>query len=473
MDFITACLLLILWYVRPQDIFAIIGGVSVVKYLMYIAIFAMVRRVGGFTLSKVFKTPIDFLMAAYCLWIVYATPDHNAAAKEAFNYFAFYLVTALAVSSWNKMEVYLNWWLVCLGIVALLAISSHYGFELVAGSSQLTTNFHDRLTLNTWIFRNPNALAHGIIALMPAGVVWFLLKNGKHRVWGAVLLAVGLNCVWLTQSKGAFMAGAGALALALMFKKPLWFQLTVVMIAWGAGLALLMTLPRMDTLNKDDEGIQGRMIVWQQAKASMESTKTGEGLKNFQGYTPVRIAKIHRTLYLPIATHGSYVRHGADLGYIGLMLYLGIFYAGARILIQGKTPAEGLPRRVQTTLFALVAATSLSVWIVDRAYHTDFFLLAGVLSAFHRLLIARNDSENLGEAALANEPTELNGTSSSIASLAVVSVTQNGFKGVLSEEPSMSLSWKRIGIVDVLIMYGLLRVTIYYWNLLSTDFIVF
>ena len=133
MDFITACLLLILWYVRPQDIFAFISGVSLVKYLMYLGIYAMVKREGGFSLNKIFNTPIDYLVAGYCLWIVYATPDHTAAAKEAFNYFAFFLVTALALSSWARIEIYLNWWLVCLGIVAFLAISSHWGFELVSG----------------------------------------------------------------------------------------------------------------------------------------------------------------------------------------------------------------------------------------------------------------------------------------------------------------------------------------------------
>ena len=80
-----------------------------------------------------------------------------------------------------------------------------------------------------------------------------------------------------------------------------------------------------------------------------------------------------RTIHIPIATHGSYVRHGADLGYVGLMLFIGGFYLGARLLLQARTTPDGKARRVHRTAYTLVITTAVSCWVVDRAYHMDYF----------------------------------------------------------------------------------------------------
>jgi hypothetical protein len=185
--------------------------------------------------------------------------------------------------------------------------------------------------------------------------------------------------------------------LLYLFKRPIWFQILVLLVGYGVGLAALKSLPRMDTLSKNDEGIQGRMIVWQQAKASMESTTYGVGLKGFQGYVPIRVAKLHRTWYMPIATHGSYVRHGADLGFVGLMLFAGVFYGGARTLITAQTDPHSEARRAQRAIYALLVTMAISCWVVDRAYHMDYFLLSGLLSAFHRRFLPKTSSAENAE----------------------------------------------------------------------------
>lgn len=474
MDYIVACILLVLWYVRPQDIIGVLSGLSLVKYSMYAGIVGTIRRTDGFSLRKLFVTPIDYLVSCYLLWAIYATTDHTAAAKEVFTYFCFHFVTVLALTNWKRLEIYINWWMGCIGVVALLAVSTHWGFELVKGSAELTAIFHDRLSLNTWIFRNPNALAHGIIVLIPAGISWFLLSGAKHRILGGLTVALCLHCVFLTQSKGAFMAGAGALILVLIFKRPVGFQLMVLILASSAGFGALKMLPRMDTLNKNDEGIMGRMIVWQQAKASLENTKIGEGLHGFHGYVEVRFTKLHRTIRIPIATHGTYVRQGADLGYVGLMLYAGLFYAGLRLLLQCSFPAGGNCARIQRTLFALVICTALSVWVVDRAYQMDYFLLSGLLSAFHRLCMP--DANLNLESGVPDKDikgaieTTVKGAST------LMPIAHSGFHTDREQSDDMGssrLKWRRLGVIDLLAMYVLLEIILYYWNLLSTDFIVF
>lgn len=463
---------------------------------MYAGIVATVRRANGFSFAKVFATPVDWLVAAYCLWAIYATETHLDAAKEVFTYFSFHAVTALALTNWKRIETYLNWWLGCLATLALLAVSSFWGFELVSGSAELTANFHDRLTLNTWVFRNPNALGHGVMTLIPAGVAWFLMSGSKNRLIGLVLIALAAHCVFLTESKGAFLACAGGLAMLMLFKRPIWLQFIVLVAFYAIGLAVLKNLPRMDTLSKSDEGIQGRMIVWQQAKASMESSGSGEGLKAFHGYVAVRVEKIHRTINIPIATHGSYVRHGADLGYIGLMLFAGIFYAGARLLLQARTEPDGVARRVQRTLYALVITTAISCWVVDRAYHMDYFLLTGGLSAFHRRFLPPETSGEEGAVSVEKAhlpdpaglalPLTVASNTSMVAKVAATAGHKEASTGAVTSLPAANaedlepdeygairLKWDRIGVVDLVMMYLVLRGVLYYWELFSTDFVVF
>lgn len=468
MDFISACCLVVLWFVRPQDIFAIISGISVVKYMMFIAIAATIKREGGVGLKQILETPIDYIVTIYCLWAVYVTPDHIGAAKDVFSLFCFHCITALALNNWRRIEIYISVWLASLGVVAFLAVSTHWGFELVKGSADATAWFHDRLCLNTWIFINPNSLGHGVVALVPAAIAWFVMGGGKGRAIGAFLVVLALHCVLLTQSKGAYIAGAGALLLLFLFKRSVWVQISVLAIAVGAGGALLMSLPRMNTLSKSDEGIQGRMIVWQQAMSSMEASKTGLGLKMFEGFVPVRFAKLHRTVNIPIATHGSYVRNGADLGYVGLMLFAGIFYAGVRISAQATGGKDHISLRAQRTLFALVVTAALSCFVVDRAYHMDLFLLSGALSAFHRMFIHRDES-------IATEGVKLHFAeceAESKAALASNTVIAGRVESA-SSSGELKLNWHRFGIVDLLAMYIILEIILYYWELLSTEFILF
>jgi len=300
----------------------------------------------------------------------------------------------------------------------------------------------------------------------------------------------------LTQSKGAYLAGAGGLMMLYLFKRPIWFQLVVLIVGYGVGLAALKSLPRMNTLSKNDEGIQGRMIVWQQAKASMEATTYGVGLKGFQGFVPIRVAILHRTWYMPIATHGSYVRHGADLGYVGLMLFAGVFYGGARILITAQTAAHSEARRAQRTIYAILVTIAFSCWVVDRAYQMDYFLLSGLLSAFHRRFLplstsGENAEDEENKSQHDNAPLQLPAPASDSSTEREVGwaiQTGNSSNGGRDDEKdadameadsehanhgAISLKWNRIGVVDLLIMYGLLEAVLYFWELLSTDFVAF
>jgi hypothetical protein len=139
----------------------------------------------------------------------------------------------------------------------------------------------------------------------------------------------------------------------------------------------------MEELNNNEAGIAGRLMIWQMAYNAMANTKTGEGWKKFEAWIDTEdYGLIHK------ATHGSYVNVGADLGYVGLMLFVGILYCNFRTLLQAKVDPEHVNlERCQRLLLSLVVSYTASAWMIDRAYHTDYFILAGAIAAFHRLMV--------------------------------------------------------------------------------------
>ncbi len=397
MDYFAIRIAILLWLVRPQDWMSGFGGFQFMQYAMLLAIIGVWRRPEGFTFKMLFHSPADWLALSYLGWIVYTTGDWIGTARALLPFAAFYYCTALTLDSVPRLKGFLNYWVAGLGIVGIFALSTNFGFDLAPGSSDLTSSFGGRLALNTWIFNNPNGLGHGLVALIPLAYVWLIWKRpGGLKLLGFALIAISAYAVFLTQSKGAYLCGAAALTVVWLFRKPKFLQLTILVVVLTAGVAAIKLLPRMETLSDKEDGIAGRLMIWQMAYNAMANTKTGEGWKKFEAWVQSEEYGLFKK-----ATHGSYANIGADLGYAGLFLFVGIMYAGARTIYQtqldpdeSEESAESV--RCQRALLSLLSSFATSAWILDRAYHTDYFILAGAIAAFHRLMSQQVVSE--GEA---------------------------------------------------------------------------
>jgi len=177
------------------------------------------------------------------------------------------------------------------------------------------------------------------------------------------------------------------------------------------------------------------------------------------------------------------------------MLFAGVFYGGARILITAQTDPESEARRAQRAIYALLVTIAFSCWVVDRAYQMDYFLLSGLLSAFHRRFLPKvgssgnaedEESKTQGDHATLQLPAASNPSTENEAGGGIKAGNRSyGRKDDEKDAEAMetdsdnanhgaiSLKWDRIGIVDLLIMYWIMDTAIYYWELFSTDFVVF
>lgn len=389
MDFFTVVLVLLVYYIRPQDWVAGLIGVGIVTPIMAVAIFAMVAKAKdeGRRL-QLFLTPLDWAMLVFYIYIASTHPYPYGAFKDALPLFAFYFVTVQALRTPERLKKYLLYWLVALTVLALFGLLSKMGID-PTGAQAMTESNKGRLALGTWMHNNPNALAHSVVIIVPMAYFLLFWKNGiTKKLVAAGLWMIAYECVYLTESKGAVLAGFATLVLAYVFGKSKIVQVLAITAALAGGGAAISVMPRMHEMSnlRADEGVQGRLLAWEQARTASKNSFTGQGWKTF------RATIQWQKMWLNKATHSGYVQVGAELGPLGLSLYIGLFWLALRSLIRCKTRTvtEEACRRC---LFALLVGFAVSNWMIDRAYHTELFLFMAAISALHRLVVLRPKEE--------------------------------------------------------------------------------
>ena len=119
-------------------------------------------------------------------------------------------------------------------------------------------------------------------------------------------------------------------------------------------------------------------MAWDIARTTLINNPKGVGWNQFEARFVFWRQEISKS------THSAYVRVGAELGYYGLFLYLGVIYCSLRTLFQIRPETEDAERS-RRLLFILLLAYMGSNWMINRAYHTEYFLIAAVCAAYYRL----------------------------------------------------------------------------------------
>ena len=459
---VAVILFLCTYYIRPQDWVPGMVGMNVVRPIMALGILGLLARRGSRSSDKPWpfmRTPHEWVMLVYACYIVFSSNESSAIAFEVFSLVMFFFLTMHAITTEAKLSRVMTWWMYALVGVVFIATSVVYGFDFTT-SKPVTEGNVGRLSLNSWLLNNPNALGHTIASLLP---MLFFAVTGKSKLvtkFLALVVAVFAGiCLWETQSKGSLIVAAAGVILCMLIGRAWWWKVGVLSIAIGAGGTLVSKLPRMEKFAslKDDEGIAGRILAWQMARGVTRTAPTGEGFKNFAALIEWEGETI------PKATHSSYVKIGADLGSPGLLLYLSVLCVSFRTLLiyRGHTP--GL-RRSRDVLLALLSCYMLSGWMIDRAYHTEFFVIAGAIAAFHRL--SYRHLEELAEQAEVEKPSAAQAAwqwledAQPMPEPSLVPALPFKTVGISAR----IRAWRRYGLLDFLVAYAAMEATYWTWD---------
>jgi probable O-glycosylation ligase (exosortase A-associated) len=253
-----------------------------------------------------------------------------------------------------------------------------------------------------------NQFAVAMLMCMP--LLLFLYNTSAHAVARAGFMSTLVLCgvaVIGTYSRGGFV-GLVALALGLIAlnRNKLRNLLAVAV----CGIVLLQAAPstwfnRIDTIetaNKDDS-FMGRITSWkvstlialdrpligggfhaQQDTAVWQ--KYGAGVKEFD-FVPS--APLNKT---GVAAHSIYFEVLGDLGFTGLLLFLGLLFTAFRYCSMIRRRAGPHPDLTWMVELASMLRLSLIVYMVSGAalsvaYFEAFFLLLALLSVTRRMLV--------------------------------------------------------------------------------------
>jgi hypothetical protein len=450
-----AVVFLALYYVRPQDWVPGLAGVNVIRPLMVVWIGALFGLGTSTPMRGVLRTPQDWAVGLFAGYVVWNAPAGMGIGSEVFSLVVFYVLTVQTLGSWRWVLGYLKAWNAFLLVVAALGVLQVMGMDITGGAEK-TMFFIGRLSLGTWLANNPNALGHTIIPAIPLSYLMFFWRGsaiGRFFLFPASFALVAW-CAWETESKGSFLVGAGLTVLLFVVGRPKWVQILVLALSLTVGVGGLQFMPRMEQMGnlRADEGVLGRLMAWEMAKTTMEMNPTGVGWKQFIALVDWKEGtRIIRDI--PKATHASYVQVGADLGKYGLALWLLALWTAIRATLsfKGRTDDE---ERCRRAVLLLVVAYLASGWMINRQYHTEYFLIIAVAAAIQRL----NVSRPLGQENNETEGAESLQIATGSPSWQVLDAARQ------TQSTTTKALWNRLTFMDLAVGAGLTWAVLWLWD---------
>jgi hypothetical protein len=498
MDQVIVTLFLVFYYLRPQEWPLGLSKLHFVQTTMIAGLVLLFVRDRGLRIRDLFQTPHDWMVLFFWLWIVVSSPTPWDSFKESLNLYVFYIVIVQTLYTVPRIQRFLWWWTLLIVAVAGLALASLYGFDPLSSLELTKGSMKERLVLNLSIFNNPNALGHSVVPAIPMAYYVFIWKRPMvMKAIGLTLTAVALDCIFLTVSKGAFIAGAVTIIATLTFGRPKTVQALIISGALIFGGSILYALPRMQELQKSktDDAIQGRVIAFKHGYRMLTTTFHGVGFHQWRRsflaahyiYKPKHTDKntSKRPEIVDKAPHSSYVGIGGELGYPGFILFLGILYCSLRTLATARTISTE-EESIRRVLFVLIVSYMVSSWMVDFDYRPTFFMFTAATAALHRHLLALGAEKDARE----QEAEEDHKFQPARPSWRAPLVQQPAFAGALASagmpaaaftlgpgpepipnlqshsqlSPRIAFAWNRIGWLDVALILLMTYAALRYWT---------
>lgn len=305
----------------------------------------------------------------------------------------YFLLLVTTLSTPKRFFSFLAFLVGCVLAVNALAVLQYHSYIDIPALTVLMENDYDELTgeisqtprmRSTGIFNDPNDLSMIIVAAIILCIAGICHKSlGAAR---ALLFAPAgflLYCLTLTQSRGgllALIAGCGA----IMYSR---FGAMRTGLAAAAGIPLILV------------GFGGRQVDIGGAMSGGSGHSRVELWS--EGLRALKQSPVLGVGYGLYADHAGQVAHNAfvhaftELGIMGGMMFLGVFYLNGIEIWRLRKSAHEIKhtelRFIQPYLFGMLVAYSISMFSLSRGYVIPTYLVAG-LCATHFALAGRDAS---------------------------------------------------------------------------------
>lgn len=376
-------------YIRPGEIVPSLANVPLLQYLTIVSGLAV-----GLSLildpRKFWDQPHDKALLAYWGAITISNPawGYLAGGPAAFSDFSpvvfCYFLMRLGVRTLpqvvrvTRLLVWLNLFLAANG---LLQVFTGAGFGNVEA---MDTREGIRIQ-GTGIFNDPNDLGMTLVMILPFVISGSLGRGTKffRRLFSLLALTTLVAACYYTNSRGTIL-GLGAVLAAFAYRR--YGPVTASIFATVALTALLALGPsRMANVSADEDSAQGRIQAWAAGMQMFkESPLTGVGYRRF--------GDVHG-----LVAHNAFVHVLGELGFLGAMPFVAIFYwyfVGLRS--RGDPAGDAGVESLRVNLTHAGIGLLVCITFLSRQYIVVPFILVALGASYARLVPRASQSENEG-----------------------------------------------------------------------------
>jgi hypothetical protein len=125
MDFVGIVIFAIVLYVRPQEIIGFLSAFRPAQASLALSALGLFIREGGFSPKSIIRTPMDWMVTAYFVYILFWTPGtFGDLWGQLYPFIGFYFLVVLALTNFQRIYQYLAWWCGCVMFIAIMALLS-------------------------------------------------------------------------------------------------------------------------------------------------------------------------------------------------------------------------------------------------------------------------------------------------------------------------------------------------------------
>lgn len=377
----------ILFYIRPSDWVPGLVGTPLVLVTGVISILFIVFGAVAGRFPSVLSGRTERMMFGFLAAIALSHLSHFyiGGAIDSLNSFlptitGFFLVISF-VDSQKRMNIF---FILLLLLTAFLAYEgwlqhltgfAHGGIEPYY-EKNMTVDGIIRVSRIRWygMFNDPNDLGMALVLAIP-----FLLNVLLQRRYLVPLTLLPLlsGAIYFTNSRGTLLAGLVSIISYFIFR-----YRSAKGAVYGGMIAFVLFLfgpSRIASISAEEDSAYGRIQAWYQAYQMFKSNPlfgVGKGM-----FTDFHI----------IVAHNSFVHVMAELGFIGLFFFTGLFYFPFNWLWKNMLQPKDVifsqdDIGVISSCFASLTGIMAAMFFISRSYMLIPFMLVGLTSSVTRVI---------------------------------------------------------------------------------------
>ncbi len=386
MLYFVACIYLVMYYIRP---FEWVPGMVGIPIFVVLCVVAFLLLVINFINGKIrlFSFNTDIFMVGFFGAILLSHITHGYlhgmidGAIKFFPVFIGYFLFAHALDTYKKYNcfllllIFLTAFLAYQGYLQVTTGHAYGGLEpLYQRVGYDESNNPIYVTRIRWygVFNDPNDLGLALVLIVP---VLIDRVFQKRFFLSALLLPVILYGIYWTNSRGAMLSLAAGIFAYLVLR---YRSLKGVII--GGVMAVIGVVfgpSRMGSLSGSEESAYGRIEAWY------------SGFQMFKSSPLFGVGQGMFTEYHNLTAHNSYMLVLAELGLLGSIFFVGMFYISLlwtkNYCFLGEALSSEIEKQNRSQACALSASlvgVMAAIFFLSRSYVLLPFLIIALMVRF-------------------------------------------------------------------------------------------